>query len=93
MIDNTNKLNSYNYKENVLELIDQAMTANRAEGVCTCRYSENGKRGCNYCKILEGLMAAKACIVASVGGFDMIRMIMTIVQTDIEEKLRILPED
>jgi len=80
------------YKKNVIEMIDIAMVANRAEGVCTCRFDSDGVRGCNYCRILEGLMAAKACIVASVGGFDMIRMIMTIVQTDIEEKLRILPE-
>ena len=88
MIDNTNKLKSYDYKEDVLGLIDQALTANRAEGVCTCRYSENGKRGCNYCKILEGLMAAKACIIANVGGIDWVRIIS--IQLDIEmiEELR-----
>lgn len=79
-------------KENVLEMIDAAMTANRTESFCTCRYDTDGVDRCNYCKIFEGLTVARACIVASVGRIDMMRTNMMIVQADIEEKLRILLE-
>jgi len=79
-------------KENVLEMIDAASTANNNKDFCTCQYETRNAGPCTYCKIETALRAARACIVASVGRLDMMRVNMMIVQADIEEKLRILLE-
>ena len=92
MIGNKNRLKSHDCKENVLEMIEAAITANRKIDFCTCSYSHGLNDYCNHCKINHGLAAAKACIVASVGRIDVMRTNMMIVQAEIEEKLRKLLE-
>ena len=93
MIDNRNRLRSHDCKENVLEMIDRSLTANRAEGFCTCKYGHNPEDYCNYCKIYTGLTVARACIVASVGRLDVMRSNMVEMQAEIEGKLRKLLEE
>jgi len=93
MIDNSNKLKSNDCKENVLEMIDAALTANNNDDFCQCRYGRDKEWPCTYCKINGGLTVARACIVASVGRIDVMRTNMMIVQAEIEEKLRKLLED
>ena len=92
MIDNKNRLKSHDCKENVLEIINEALTANRKADFCTCRYDTAGRDVCNYCKIFEGLTAARACIVASVDRISIMRGNMVAVQKEIEAKLRKLLE-
>jgi len=80
-------------KENVLEMIRTALTANRMTDFCTCKYPGDGVGLCNYCKIDRGLTMAEACIIASVGRIDVMRANMVEMQAEIEEKLkRILGE-
>ena len=80
-------------KENVLEMIDAALTANRQGGYCSCVYHVADVGWCNHCKIRKGLEEARACIVASVGRLDVMRSNMIEMQAEIEEKLkRILGE-
>ncbi len=93
MIDNTNKRKSSDCKENILEMIEGALTANRTENYCTCTFYGEEIGACNYCKIDQGLRAAKACIIASVGRLDMMRANMLIMQVEIEEKLRRIMEE
>ena len=93
MIDNRNRLRSHDCKENVLEMIDRALSANRAEGFCTCKYGHNPDDYCNYCKIYTGLTVARACIVASVGRIDVMRSNLVACQKEIEGKLRKLLEE
>jgi len=82
-----------NCKENVLEMIDVALTANNNDDFCQCLHVMDAKKPCTYCKIETALHVARACIVASVGRIDVMRTNMMIVQAEIEEKLRKLLED
>jgi len=93
MIDNRNRLKSNDCKENVLEMIDTALTANRKDRYCTCRYDAYGADICNCCKVIGGLTAARACIVASVGRLDVMRSKMVEMQAEIEGKLKKLLEE
>ena len=83
---------SYSCKENVLEIIDGALTANRKADFCTCQYSHEATGYCNHCTINNGLRAARACIVASVDRISIMRANMVAVQAEIEAKLRKLLE-
>jgi len=93
MIDNRNGLKSHDCKENVLEMIDAALAANRKTDFCTCKYPGNGCGICNYCKIDRGLTVAKACIIASVGRLDVMRSNMVAMQEEIEGKLKAILEE
>jgi len=93
MIDNRNRLKSGACKENVLEMIQEALTANRNTDFCTCKYPGDGVGLCNYCKIDRGLTMAEACIIASVGRIDVMRSNMVAMQAEIEAKLKALLEE
>jgi len=80
-------------KENVLEMIRTALTANRNTDFCTCKYPGDGVGLCNYCKIDKGLTMAEACIIASVGRIDVMRSNMVAMQAEIEGKLKALLEE
>jgi len=60
-------------KENVLEMIDEAVKANYQRGICECHCLGNLNKRCSYCKIKEALQTSRACIVSSVGRLDVIR--------------------
>jgi len=80
-------------KENVLEIIREALTANRMADFCTCRPAGMLDGKCAYCKIDEGLTMAEACIIASVGRIDVMRHKMVAMQAEIEGKLKALLEE
>ena len=80
-------------KENVLEMIDEALRANKSEDFCTCRYDTAVFDRCTYCKISEGLTTAKACIVMSVDRIDIMRAKLRRAQVEIIRKLRVIVEE
>lgn len=79
-------------KENILEMIEAAITANRLEGFCECVYPVVGGNVCNYCRVDTALRTASACIIASVGRVDILRANIFTVQREIEGKLKRLLE-
>lgn len=79
-------------KENVLEMIEESLSANRAESFCTCQYSHDATGYCNYCKINHGLQAARNCIISSVIEAEKMRGGMIVVQAAIESKIKRLLE-
>ena len=93
MIDNRNRLRSHDCKENVLEMIDAALTANNNDDFCHCLHVMDTKKPCTYCKIETALHVARACIVASVGRIDVMRANMVAVRAEIEGKLKRLLEE
>jgi len=93
MIDNRNRLRSHDCKETVLEMIDEALSANRRADFCICRPGDRIDNMCAFCKINTGLSAARACIVASVGRLDVMRSNMVAYQKEIEEKLKRILEE
>lgn len=81
-------------KKNVLEMIEEALTALRRESFCTCQYSYEGTGMCNYCKVRQGLQAARACIITSVDRIAAMRSNMVAIQGEIEDKIgQLLRED
>ena len=80
-------------KENVLEMIRTALTANKQVDFCRCKPGRFPDTTCTYCKIDKGLTMAEACIIASVGRLDVMRVNMSEVQKEIETKLKWLLEE
>ena len=80
-------------KENVIEMIDQALRETDAITFCTCQYRYEGTGICSHCKINLALRTARACIVASVSRVDVLRSNFIAVQVEIESKLRALLEE
>jgi len=80
-------------KENVLEMIDVALTANNNDDFCQCLHVREANKPCTYCKIETALHVARACIVASVGRLDVMRSNMVAYQKEIEEKLKRILEE
>lgn len=91
-IDNRNRLKSHDCKENVLEMIDQALEANSNDDFCQCQHNTIVNKPCTYCKINSALHTARACIVASVGRIDVMRANMIEMQAEIEGKLKAILE-
>jgi len=75
-------------KQNVLDMIDEAIGANYAKGICECHCLGSLNKRCSYCKIKEGLQRARACIVASISRIDTMRSNIIAAQLEIEEKLK-----
>ena len=73
-------------KEDVIELIDEALTVNILRHSCSCQQDGVKAGDCTYCKIQIALKTARACIVASVGRLDVMRSNMLAMQEEIEEK-------
>ena len=74
-------------KERIIEMIDQALTANILRHSCSCQYVGEGTGFCTYCKIQIALKTARACIVSSVDKISAMRGNMVAVQEEIERKL------
>ena len=80
-------------KENVLEMIDEAIQISGRQMHCTCIYLVEEVGVCAYCKVRRGLRVARACIIASVGRIDVMRSNMVEMQAEIEEKLKRILEE
>jgi len=88
MIDNTNIFNKNTCKDDVLQLIEEGLTANRTESFCTCRYTLSGSDMCNNCKIAQALRQARKCIVSSLVAEKEMNTKMRVTQREIEAKLK-----
>jgi hypothetical protein len=74
-------------KDNVLQIIENGITANDKQSFCTCQYAPEGIEVCNYCKIDKGLRMALLHIRATSRKDAEIRRSMERVQLEIEKKI------
>ena len=74
-------------KENVIKMIDEALTVNIIRNSCSCQQDSVKEGGCTYCKIQIALKTSRACIVAYVIRNDGLWLKTRAMQAEIEEKL------
>ena len=75
-------------KEDVFEMIDEAIKVHQRDNSCDCLYSHLAAGRCNYCKIDMALKTARACIVQGADELDLLKVRFIGVQEAIEDKLR-----
>lgn len=79
-------------KDNVLQIIENSITANDQRSFCTCQYEPEGIEVCDYCKIDKGLRLALLHIRATSRKEAELRKSMERVQLEIEKKIMKLLE-
>jgi len=77
-------------KGEILQIIQDGLTANRQADYCTCQYSHRPGDMCVFCRIENALQQANKCIVSSLIFEKEMDTKMRIVQREIEAKLRAL---
>ena len=75
-------------KEDVIELIDNALISNKLSSFCDCQYASGVKNECTHCQIDRGLRAARACIVQGADELDLLKVRFIGVQDAIIDKLK-----
>jgi hypothetical protein len=74
-------------KDNVLQIIENGITANDKQSFCTCQFNPEAIEVCNYCKVDKGLRMALLHIRATSRKDAELRMSMERVQLEIEKKV------
>lgn len=79
-------------KDNVIQMIQNSITANDRQSFCTCQFNPEGTEVCNHCKVDKGLRMALLHIRATSRKDAEIRKSMERVQLEIETKIKKLLE-
>lgn len=75
-------------RENIVEMIDKGLSANRQEGFCTCRHRDGVFVRCNNCIIRDALMMSRSCIIVSISRIDVLKAKVEAGQKEVEKKLK-----
>ena len=75
-------------KEDVIEMIDNALISNKISSFCDCRYVSGVKNECTHCQIDRGLRAARTCVVQGTDELDLLKVRFIGVQDAIIDKLK-----
>jgi len=75
-------------KEDVIEMIDEALNCNGRLGGCQCQVIDDQARLCDGCKIRAALMLSRSCVIQGADELDLLKVRFIGVQEAIEDKLK-----
>lgn len=75
-------------RENIVEMIDKGLAANRQEGFCSCGYKDEVEVRCNNCIIRDALMVSRSCVILSISRIDVLKAKVEAGQKEVEKKLK-----